>query len=499
MTATSGAGIDRDSRTIVRRYYLAMSVPFGIDVLTSAVYALINANPLTLLPLATLSVLFLLVGVGGGAWLLIRPVERFLAGQVAFTEIEQSVTTLPRHSATLVACLYGPMQALRLIAPRYGYTLGATIETSAEIDAICSFLVITGFNFVLTFFVVSAYLDTLCAFVFARRGVNIGVFRGAFRRKVGLAVLFVSFAAMTLLAGDIASYEGTRLLREASVDLVASVVGAGTIYYWISRALTLPIDRLDHGMGRVADGDLEVRLPVTSDDEVGRAISGFNEMVDGLAERQYLRDTFGKYVSESVAEAILDDQERRGRVADTLAEATLMFVDIEGFTALSESLPPRDVASILNTFLGLVVPAIQRNGGVVNSFIGDGLFASFNLPLPLDQHAAAAVRSALEIQKLVRGATFASGTHIRVRVGINTGPVIGVTIGTENRLSYTLLGDAVNIASRVEQLNKQFGSSILATESTVTAAGPGFPWTRLGEIDVRGHRDDVVVYQVEQA
>jgi methyl-accepting chemotaxis protein len=102
------------------------------------------------------------------------------------------------------------------------------------------------------------------------------VFRGVFRRRIGLAVLFVSFAAMTLLAGDIASYEGERLLREASVDLIASVVGAGITYFWITRALTRPIARLDEGMRLVAEGNLAVRLPVTSDDEVGRAISGFN-------------------------------------------------------------------------------------------------------------------------------------------------------------------------------------------------------------------------------
>jgi class 3 adenylate cyclase len=499
MTATSGTGLDRDSRATIRRYYLAMSVPFGIDVLTSAVYAAINAHPLSLLPLSAISAVFLLIGVGAGAWLLIRPVERFLAGGLAFDAIETHLTRLPRQSATLVACLYGPMLLLRFLAPRYGYTFGAEIEVSAWIDTICSFFVVTSFNFVLTFFVVSAYLDGLYAHLFEKKGVNISAFRGAFRRKVGLAVLFASFAAMILLAGDIASYDGNRLLREASVDLTASVVGAGTIYFWISRALTLPIDRLDHGMGRVAEGDLAVRLPVTSDDEVGRAIAGFNQMVEGLAEREYLRDTFGKYVSESVASAIVNDQQRRGRVADTLAEATLMFVDIEGFTTLSESLPPADVASILNTYLGIVVPVIQHNGGVVNSFIGDGLFASFNLPLKLEHHAAAAIRSALEIQKLVRGAPFASGTRVRARIGINTGPVIGVTIGTEKRLHYTLLGDAVNIASRVEQLNKEFGSLILATESTVRAAGDGFPCQRLGETGVRGHRGDVVVWRIDPA
>jgi class 3 adenylate cyclase len=499
MTATSGAGVDRDSRTIIRRYHFAMAVPFGIDILTSAVYAAINARPLTLVPLAAGSIVFLLFGVGIGAWRMFRPIERFLEDDGDFSAVEPAITSLPRRSATLVACLYGPLLLIRLLAARYEYNFGTIIEVSAPIDAICSFFVATGFNFVLTFFVISAYLDRLCGYLFDRHGVNISAFPGTFRHKIGLAVLFASFAGMILLAGDIASYEGTRLLREASVDLTASVAAAATTYYWISRALTRPIGRLDRGMRQVAEGDLEVRLPVTSDDEVGRAISGFNQMIDGLAERQYLRDTFGKYVSESVAAQILDDRERRGRVAATLDEATLMFVDIEGFTALSETLPPGEVATILNTYLGTVVPVIERHGGVVNSFIGDGLFASFNLPLPIGPHAAAAIRSALEIQKLVGGAAFASGTRLRVRIGINTGPVISLTIGPENRLQHTLLGDAVNVASRVEQLNKRFGSSILATESTVQAAGAGFPCVRLGETDVRGHRGDVMVYRIDPA
>lgn len=496
MTARSGAGIDRDSRKILRRYYLAMAVPFGIDVMTSVFYAGVNERPLLLLPLTAVSVVFLVGGVGLGAWSLIQPVRRFLAGELAFGDIERALVSLPRRSATVVACFYGPMLGLRLLAPRAGYTFGAEIEVTAWIDTICSFIVVTGFNYVLSFFVVSAYLDGLLAFLFRTRDVNISAFRGAFRRKVGLAVLFVAFAAMTLLAGDIASYEGARLLREASLDLVASVVGAATIYYWISRALTLPLVRLDHGMRRVADGDLAVRLPVTSDDEVGRALGGFNEMVNGLAERQYLRDTFGKYVSESVATAILDDQERKGRAADTLAEATLMFTDIEGFTTLSERLTPADVAAILNSYYATIVPVIQRHGGVVNNCIGDGLFASFNLPLPQEHHAAAALEAALEIQQALAHVHFPSGLRIRTRIGINTGPVIGVTIGTSDWLSYTLLGDAVNVASRVEQLNKEFGSVILATESTVRAAGDGFPCVRLGETGVRGHRGEVVVYRV---
>jgi len=425
-------------------------------------------------------------------------VRRSIGGIVARTREEMAKQAGRKvGSAIVIGCVYAPMLALRLLSARIGITFGATIEVAAGIDTIASFVVVTAFNVVLTFFIISAYLDQLCEYLFAFHKVNIGTFPGAFRRKVGLAVLFVSFAAMILLAGDILSYDGPRLLREATVDVTASVFAAITIYYWISRALTRPIDRLDIGMRRVADADLSVRLPVTSDDEVGRATSGFNQMVEGLAEREFLRDTFGKYVSESVATAILGNHDQSGRVAHNTGIATLMFTDIEGFTGLSEGVNPTDLASILNTYLGTVVPAIERHGGVVNNFIGDGLFASFNLPLPLADHAAAAIRSAIEIQQALAHVRFAGDVRVRTRIGINTGPVIGLSIGTDKRLDYTLLGDAVNVASRIEQLNKRFGTSILATESTMRAAGDGFPAERLGETGVRGHEGEVVVYRID--
>jgi class 3 adenylate cyclase len=497
MALATGAAVVGSSREIVHRYYLAMATPFIIDVGTSAVYALINGQPLVLLPMTAVSALFLVIGVGFGSWRLIRPIERFIAGDVEFTRIERSLATLPRRSAMVIAWLYAPMLALRLMSPRFGVTFGATIELTAWIDAIATFVVTTNFNVVLTYFVVSAYLERLCEHLFVTRGVNLHTFPGVFRHKIGVAVLFVAFAAMILLAGDIASYDGARLVREASMDLTASVAAAIITYYWITRALTRPIARLDEGMRRVSEGNLDVRLPVTSDDEIGRATSEFNQMVAGLSERQYLRDTFGKYVSESVAAAILQDQDRRGRVADTLAEATLMFTDIEGFTTFAETLSPSDVARILNVYYATIVPVIQRHGGVVNNCIGDGLFASFNLPLPQAAHAAAAIQAALEMQAALAAATFPAGAAVRTRIGINTGPVIGVTIGTSDWLSYTLLGDAVNVASRIEQLNKQFGTLILAAESTVLAAGGDFAGRRLGATGVRGHRGDVVVYRID--
>ena len=175
MTEASAADSDREARAILRRYYLAMGVPFAIDVLTSVAYAVINDRPLSLLPFAVLSALFLLIGVGIGATILLRPLRRYLAGEVGFVAIERDIANLPRRSAALVAWLYGPMLALRLLAPRFAQTLvGAEIEVSAWTDTVCSFVVVTSFNFVLTYFVVSAYLDRLCEFLFRVRGVNIG-------------------------------------------------------------------------------------------------------------------------------------------------------------------------------------------------------------------------------------------------------------------------------------------------------------------------------------
>ncbi len=498
MTASTDAAPRVAPQTVIGRYYLAMSVPFAIDVITLIVYGLLHRE-LDLLPVnVAISAASLLLGVGIGAWFLIRPIGRFIAGEISFADVENALTNLPRRSALLMAIFYVPTLAVRMLSRRLGIDLDAMQEYPNWPDLVASLVVGTGFNILLVFFVVSAYLDQLCEHLFQTRNVNLGVFHGRFRRKVAVALLFVAFSGVILLSADIASYSGERLVREATMDVVATVVGTLFMVYWINHALSRPVDRLDHGMRQVAKGDYQVRLPVTSDDEMGHAAGRFNEMVEGLSERQYLRDTFGKYVSTSVAAAILDNRDRAGRIADTTAEATLMFTDIEGFTGLSERLAPAEVAAVLNAYLGAVVPVIQRHGGVVNSFIGDGLFTSFNLPLRCENHAAAAIAAAIEIQQVLDKGPFAGHVALRTRIGLNTGTVIGVTIGADNRLNYTLLGDAVNVAARVEQLNKKFGTRILATESTVRAASAA-GCERLGTVDVRGHEDDVVVYRVGPA
>ncbi|TAJ15942.1 MAG: adenylate/guanylate cyclase domain-containing protein, partial [Dehalococcoidia bacterium] len=239
------------------------------------------------------------------------------------------------------------------------------------------------------------------------------------------------------------------------------------------------------------------RMPVTSNDEVGGLTGQFNNMVEGLRERERIRETFGRYVDESVASTILH-REGQGVLAGETREATILFTDIAGFTTIAEYLAPDRLVTALNEYLETVLEPIRAHGGVVNTFIGDGLFASFNMPLACDNHGAAAVRAAIDIQRAVGGRTFGNeGVAFATRIGISTGHVIGGSVGAGQRMSFTLLGDTVNLASRLEELNKQHGTRILVSESTCTACNGEFKFDALGTVAVRGRSDTVAIFSID--
>jgi adenylate cyclase len=178
-------------------------------------------------------------------------------------------------------------------------------------------------------------------------------------------------------------------------------------------------------------------------------------------------------------------------------EATIFFSDIEDFTGLSESLDPPGLIKVLNEYFTLVTEPIERHGGVINQYQGDAILASFNLPNPLDDHAAAALEAALEIQRLLEGHRFSGGVSIASRVGINTGVVIGGLVGNDRRLGYTLHGDEVNLAARLEQLNKDYGTRVLVSGRTrELAVGVRARVTDRGQARVRGRRAPVRIHSV---
>ena len=232
-----------------------------------------------------------------------------------------------------------------------------------------------------------------------------------------------------------------------------------------------PIRDLAEGTQRVAAGDYSQRLPVVQDDDLGALSASFNRMQAGLAERQRLQAAFGTYVDPALAARLLEQGddvftgERR--------EVTVMFVDIRDFTPFAEANTAEDTVARLNALFEIVVPAVVDAGGHVNKFLGDGALAVFGAPNDdLADHADAAVNAAVLIHRLV--ADRFDG-ELRIGIGINTGKVIAGTIGGAGKLEFTLIGDAVNVAARVEQLTKTTGDAILLTHHTT---GPDISTTR---------------------
>ncbi len=485
-------------KALERRYRLTMAIPFVLDwSITLIILAIIDYPGIFERNLLT-SVGVLLVGLQLLARRNFRPIAQVLAEGADVKRMEVALTQLPLVSALCAGGAYLLTIGLRIVPPLLfdgrallGHVDPANMPT--WLDALLTTAVSGGFMFVVIYFRVSDFLERLCMRVFAATGANLGLFYGSFGLKIGVAMAFAAVAPLVLIAGDLASYTGTRMMNEIVIDLSVSVYGLVALLFWAVRSLRRPLLRLDEGMRRAAEGNLGVRLPVTSNEEIGALTARFNTMVEGLRERERLRETFGKYVSESVASEMLRDAPD-GRLEGRTAEATLMFTDIEGFTTLSERLAPSDVIRLLNEYLPRVVEPIQRHGGVVNGFIGDGLFASFNMPLAAEGHAARAIAAARDIQEALSDFRTQDGHALVTRIGINTGPVVGGTIGAGERLSYTLLGDAVNAAARLEALNKIHGTRILLSDATREAAGGGHEFMLVGEVELRGKTETLRVF-----
>jgi len=260
--------------------------------------------------------------------------------------------------------------------------------------------------------------------------------------------------------------------RAGKVPVLFVVVGAAlTLGFAAPNAVSAivlpalrPIRDLAEATLRVGAGDYSERLSVVQDDDLGALAASFNRMQAGLAERQRLQAAFGTYVDPTLAARLLDQGddvftgERR--------KVTVIFVDIRDFTPFAETNTAEDTVARLNALFEIVVPTVVDAGGHVNKFLGDGALAVFGAPNTLADHADAAVSAAVLIHHLVAERF---GGELRIGIGINTGVVIAGTIGGGGKLEFTLIGDTVNVAARVEQLTKTTGDAILLTQQCVDA------------------------------
>jgi class 3 adenylate cyclase len=482
---------------IGRRYLWMATSIFLLDLAITVMFTAVASSWPNLWRTGGIGVVLLL----GVNWLVARwlfePIRLYLEGHASFESVERRLTQLPLLTARSVAILAFVASAFRLSTPFWIDSPVLLLAKPTIADFVTTCVALTVFYFTYTYFVVSDYLMGLCDFIFRHYGRNLSLFFGRYTLKLVVGALAISVIPLTAIVVDLFSYDGARLQDEILVDVSAALLGVAMSAFFIGRSLLRPFGTLSRAMTDVARGTLDIQVPVTSNDEVGELTGQFNKMVEGLRERVQIRETFGRYVDESVASTILRRQ-GEGTLAGETGEATILFTDIAGFTTIAEDLAPHELVAVLNDYLETVLAPIRAYGGVVNTFIGDGLFASFNMPLACEDHAVAAVRAAVDIQRAVASRTFGDqGVPLETRVGISTGNVIGGSIGAGQRLSYTLLGDTVNLAARLEELNKQYGTRILVSQSTREACGDRFVFHGLGSVIVRGRSDEVAIFSID--
>jgi adenylate cyclase len=279
-----------------------------------------------------------------------------------------------------------------------------------------------------------------------------------------LAVAFVYAVMGAMLAAVVDRISEIPVLAVVIGCALTLVFAVATTVGFAYSPLLRPVRDLAEGTKRVLAGDYSQRVPVVQDDDLGALAASFNRMQAGLAERRRLHAAFGTYVDPALAARLLEQGddvftgERR--------EVTVMFVDVRDFTPFAEANTAEDTVARLNTLFEIVVPAVVDAGGHVNKFLGDGALAVFGAPNDLADHADAAVTAAVLIHRLVAERF---GVELRIGIGINTGVVIAGTIGGGGKLEFTLIGDTVNVAARVEQLTKTTRDAILLTQECVDA------------------------------
>lgn len=282
----------------------------------------------------------------------------------------------------------------------------------------------------------------------------------------------------------------TRLMSGLVAGLVvfALVTLVGLL---LARAIGRPVRALARATALVREGRLDEvpELPQSRIRELAATIGSFGAMVAGLRDRERIRRTFGRYVPESVAEQLLRGD---GGLETVETEATILFADIAGFTDLTEAVGPMRIVEVLNAYFSRMTAIIEDRGGVITQFQGDAILAIFNVPIIVADHGERAFAAAGEMLSAVEGEEFA-GVRLAIRIGINTGSVVAGAVGAEGRLTYTVHGDAVNRAARVEAMNKDFRTGMLITEATARLLKTQ-DLRKMGTITVRGQTSPVTLF-----
>ena len=276
------------------------------------------------------------------------------------------------------------------------------------------------------------------------------------------------------------------------VALLLLVLGL-VLTFILSGFFSKPLKKLTVAANHISEGDFDMRAKISSNDELGVLGDSFNAMAKSLKEKEFIRDTFGKIVTPQVRDYLLGGNVELG--GETLS-VTVMFCDIRGFTTLSENMAPEKIVSLLNEYFTGLEKCISAHGGVINKYIGDAVMALFGAPIPIKDHAQEAFRASLDMRETLvqmnKDFVAKGFPEIRFGIGLHTGNVLAGNIGAASRMEYTVIGDAVNTASRIEGLCKTYKKDLLISESTASTITENLSF--VDEAEIRGRTEKVKLY-----
>jgi len=309
--------------------------------------------------------------------------------------------------------------------------------------------------------------------------------------KVRIGALYLGFSDRSIRQTIAAARKQTLWIT--GLMLLGGIGGA----IGLAIVLTKPILKLAQGTKAIAAGSFDITLPVTSRDEIGDLTESFNDMARSLHEKEKIKRAFSSYVARQVVDEILKHPDQYTFTGER-RDVTVIFCDMRGFTPLTERLPPEEVVAALNDFYSLMIDLTIKNDGSVNKFLGDAVMAIFGAPTAYPDHCMRAVHTALAMQAGVAELSaqrIAQGKEaITIGIGISAGEAVAGTVGTENQMEYTVIGDRVNLAARLESNAKP--GQILVSEETYRQVADRVAAQCLGSMSVKGKEEPVTVFEI---
>ncbi|CAN5389226.1 hypothetical protein BH11BAC3_BH11BAC3_02410 [soil metagenome] len=491
-----------------KRYYLSMLSIFLLTLLFDVVYIPAHKTmSMFLVSAASHFIVFVPINMLG-IYFLFKPVSQAFRRNKITAKARMRVPRLAWYSSCwifLVGLVYfgGFWSLMSLASVDTGNVAMDKIPASIWLTAIPStvyiFAMLPAF---ITWFLINDFTHDLKSILFRNFEFNYP----AGKKKIGW-MLLISFIVLGLFpsilvtleliasraGNDYGEFSDMTPLEGLLPDRIAIFIGMICAVVFITRSFTKPIYSLLKEIKKVHNGDYSTRAAIVTSDEIGVLTNEFNDMVQGLQERELIRDTFGKYVTNDVANAILDN---KINLEGETRLCTILVTDIENYTTISEKLKPAEIITTLNEYFTVLVNVIQRHKGIVNEFIGDAVFAMFNVPVDDPDHALNAVNAAKEIDLITSSQRFGQNRQLTTRIGINTGTVVAGNVGSPDRMKYTVVGDEVNIAARLEQLNKKFSTRILVGENTFALVQTKSQFTAVGDVRLKGKQKTIKVFEV---